>query len=338
MQGWPTWLSNVWCDATYNPITGCTPCSPGCEHCYAAAMVRRVPALHDASYIPGSEQMPFAVPMFHFDRLSQPRHWRKPRRIFVCSMGDLFHEDVPYGWVMRVLTVMGQCPQHTFLLLTKRPHRMLDFWTRWGDLSGEDYSVFRNARGPAETRKAHPSPRGQLFADMLDTMGVPPPGCAFPTFDWMAGMQGWPTWLSNVWCGVTVCNQAEADLKIPILLATPAALRFVSIEPMLGPVDLRAAAFNGADSFGTLEGIHWVIAGGETGPGARPMHPDWARSVRDQCVQAGVPFFFKGWGNWWRGTAGRLYRERTIDWSDGQPLAGTLLDGREWHEVPEVMP
>lgn len=297
-----------WTDSTWNPITGCTPCSPGCDHCYARRMAERFPQVH------GGE---FAHVKFHPDRLQQPLHWRKPRRIFVCSMGDLFHPDVPFGWVMRVLRVMAHCPRHTFILLTKRPQRMLDFWQRWGDLSGEDYSAFHNARGPVETRKAHPSPRGQLFADMLETMGEPPQGCAFPTFDWMDGMQGWPTWLSNVWLGVTVCNQAEADAKIPVLLSTPAALRFVSIEPMLGPVDLALwLPWGKHDDAAKLD---WVICGGETGPGARRMDGPWVRALRDQCVSAGVPFFFKGWGTYLTPKTHPTYR-----W----------LDGRKWQEFP----
>ena len=320
-----------WCDATWNPITGCTPCSPGCTNCYARRMLaRHLPAM-------GHPGDPGQV-MWHPERLNQPLRWRKPRRIFVCSMGDLFHTDVPFGWVMRVLTIMALCPQHTFLLLTKRPERSLEFWTRWGDLSGEDYSIFHNARGPAETRKAHPSPRGQMFADMLDTMGDPPSGYGFPTFDWMQGMQGWPDWFPNVWLGVTVCNQAEADEKVPVLLQTPAALRFLSLEPLLGPVELDGLwGYPGSATCDLLGRwpIRWIIVGGETGPGARPMHQDWVRSLRDQCQVAGIPFFFKQWGScaarWARSLHSSGYRSAGCLMSGN---GGSILDGREWKEFP----
>lgn len=348
-----------WCDATWNPITGCTPCSPGCEHCYAANMVRRFPHLHgyydDPAPTGQGDQVefhgvanptPFATVQFHPERLGAPLHWRRPRRVFVCSMGDLFHEDVTGEWRRRVALVMANCPQHTFLMLTKRPQYV---------------GAFNRAT------------------------------------EYVGGVE--PNW----WLGVTVCNQAEANEKIPVLLQTPAALRFVSIEPMLGPVNLGGMIGQGAhcphcgdidlvDEDGCCRtcgrdaiwyGVDWVICGGETGAGARPMHPRWVRSLRDQCEAAGVPFFFKGWGDWAPfattavpgvtggdcGGPGSYSRgdfkhhdggSWLLQWEDGsqsravrqyvgtssafsgevfrvgKKRSGALLDGREWHQFPEA--
>lgn len=270
-----------WCDATWNPVTGCTPCSPGCEHCYAAAMVRRFPKLHHPVF------ETFATPTFHPDRLEIPMHWRKPRRIFVGSMTDMFHRDVDPGWVMQSMDIMERTPQHTYLLLSKRA---------------------QNVRGFSMHMRQFPA---------------------------------------NMWAGVTVCDQAEADAKIPVLLQTPAALRFVSVEPMLGPVDLSPwlgckgitvcdvhKGGQGPQARGDAAWcnppcppfLNWVICGGETGPGARKMRADWAGYLRDQCVQAGgragVPFFFKGWGTW-----GGLKKTHP----DYQ-----RLDGQKWQQFPEV--
>lgn len=278
-----------WCDATWNPITGCTPCSPGCDHCYAARMALRFPHLHGTTdhgvdwAEPGC--IPFSRVQFHPERRCVPLHWRKPRRVFVCSMGDLFHPDVVMRadckWIVAVLNVMRICPQHTFMLLTKRAGYMMDV---------------------------------------------------------MSHLQPQP--LPNVGLGVTVCNQAEANAKILALLRTPAAWRFVSVEPMLGPVDLTRMPhheFPGCARIDALAGqmIHdddgsawtpapkldWVICGGETGPGARAMGYSWPRDLRDQCVATGVPFFYKGIGT------GSLRKGHA---------RYHLLDGREWHQLPEV--
>ena len=242
-----------WCDATWNPITGCTPCSPGCEHCYARRMLAR--------HLPGMGHSgdPGEV-TFHSDRMEVPLHWRKPRRVFVCSMSDLFHKDVPARWVRTVFSFMARAPQHTYLLLTKRAERARS----WFGLN--------NAFGQ-----------------------IP----------------------ENVWLGVTACNQAEADAKIPVLLQTPAALRFASIEPMLGPVDLdRWLRVRRA---GYMPALDWVICGGETGAGARPMLDWWAMAVMRQCLATSVPFFYKG-----AGTATMPKRDPCYK----------LLAGREWREFP----
>lgn len=228
-----------WATTTWNPITGCSPVSEGCENCYARRMAQR---LRGRFGYP--EDDPFRVTL-HFERLDQPLKWKKPRRIFVCSMGDLFHEDVPEYAILAVWQKMGefhgldgqilpveQRPGHIYMVLTKRPKRALDFLS-----------------------------------------------CHYP--------RGFAR--RNLLIGVTCENQKRADERIPVLLQIPAAVRFVSIEPMLGPVDLSVKTFWDDPS----AGIQWVIVGGETGPGARPMAPVWARSVRDQCRAAGVPFFMK---------------------------------------------
>ena len=213
-----------WADEVLNVVTGCTPVSAGCQNCYARRMHGRF------------SKEPFSEVKFHPERLDQPLRWLNPRRIFVCSMGDLFHEDVPDEFISRVFGRMRCANQHTFMILTKRPERM-----RW--------------------------------------------------FIWN---------LPNVWLGVSVENQSTADERIPMLLKTPAAVRFVSVEPMLGPVDLLSIKTSDGDGpsreliwIGEGAGIGWVICGAETGPGARPMDPTWARDLRDQCREAHVRFFMK---------------------------------------------
>ena len=252
-----------WADKSWNPVTGCS------------TDVR-----------------------CHDDRLKQPISWKKPKRkpgdtrpdsllIFVNSMSDLFHEDVPFEFIDDVFAVMAKCPQHTHLTLTKRPGRMLEYFNT----------------------------SGALWGRVIDP---------------------WP--LPNVWLGVSVEDQKTADERIPLLLQMPAAVRWVSYEPALGPVqlDLAPARFN-------ERSIDWLVCGGESGHGARPMQLSWARSARDQCVSAGIPFFFKQWGEW-------LPAGRDADTWDGLPIpasyepvrvgkkaAGRLLDMREWNKFPKTV-
>jgi protein gp37 len=267
-----------WTDATWNPVTGCTKVSPGCDHCYAETFAERFRG----------------VPGHHFQggfdltlrpaRLDAPLRWARPRRVFVNSMSDLFHAAVPDDYIARVFAVMALADQHTFQVLTKRHARMRAL------LSSADFR-----------------------ADVAHEAGGDP----LP----------WP--LPNVWAGVSVEDQRWAGIRIPALLDTPAAVRWVSAEPLLGPVDLARAACPGTTGYGhglTATTIHsgqccqaaigrldWVVAGGESGHGARPMHPDWPRSLRDQCAGGGVAFLFKQWGGRTPKAGGRELDGRTHD-------------------------
>ena len=235
-----------WTDDTWNPATGCDKVSEGCDNCYAETIAKR---------FAGSRAFPdgFAVTL-HPDRLEHPLHWRKPRRVFVNSMSDLFHDAVPDDYIESVFIVMAHAPQHTFQILTKRPGRMRS----WMQARAR-----RTERGP----------------------------------------------LPNVWLGVSAENQRWANIRVPVLLDTPAAVRFVSAEPLLGHID-----FNACDA----RRLDWVIAGGESGPHHRPLHLDWVRSIRDQCVRDGVAFLFKQVG-------GRTPK-----------AGGRELDGRTWDEYPDA--
>jgi len=314
-----------WTDATWNPVTGCTKFSPGCANCYAERMAKRL-----AGRFGYPKDEPFKVTL-HEDRITEPLKWRKPRRVFVCSMGDLFHEDVKAYDIMRIFNVMAQAKQHTFMVLTKRPERMLQVYRRLRPGNTSPGPYFSIAKGP-------------------NAEGQPP---MLP---------------SNIWVGVTAENQEVADKRISTLLQIPATIRFVSIEPMLGPIDLtsipvRTLAYpwslqklnwktnvltgKSAEPQGPdfKQHLDWVIVGGETGPGARPMHPDWVRSIRDQCRTAGVPFFFKGWGEWGpelcvvNGNFMQVvhgFADGTFVYRNGHAVNGRYLDGHIWHEYPEV--
>lgn len=331
----PTKIS--WTDETWNPIRGtkgmwhCTKVSEGCRNCYAERFNIRKGG---PEYVVGADTLRLDEKV-----LAKPLHWKKPRMVFVCSMTDLFHEDVPFKWIADVFTVMGMSTQHTYQILTKRPQRLREFY-EWN----------------------YP---GGVYAK-----------------DWL---ESWP----NVWLGVSVENQQAADERIPLLLEVPAAVRFLSIEPLLGPVDLdrvgnavfdrkrairdvmrEPLALNEeqADHAIGHPKIHWAICGGESGCKARPMHPDWARSLRDQCRDAGVPFHFKQWGEWTPHTLmdGRLWpyaKGRYASWLEpkdwcpnsvtgwayekiqcgttimarvGKKAAGHLLDGKEHMEFPAL--
>jgi protein gp37 len=219
---------------TWNPVTGCTKISPGCKHCYAEAMAKRLVAMGSPRYGNG-----FAVTLQE-DLVDLPRKWRASRTIFVNSMSDMFHDDIPDEYVERVFRTMAECPQHTFQVLTKRAERLVEL-----------------------------SP--QL------------------------------SWAPNVWIGVSVENQKYTH-RAELLRHVPAAVRFLSVEPMLGPIPALP-----------LQGIHWVIVGGESGRGARPLERAWVVEVFRQCRRAGVPFFFKQWGGVQKHTTGRKIFGRTYD-------------------------
>ena len=228
-----------WTESTWNPVTGCTKVSPGCQHCYAERMARRLQAMGQPHYANG-----FKLTM-HEDALELPLRWKEPQTIFVNSMSDLFHEDAPEAFIHRVFEVMRRASWHRFQILTKRAERLAEI-----------------------------SPR-------LD-------------------------WADNIWMGVSV-ERREYSFRLDYLRRTGARVKFLSLEPLLGPLpDLD------------LRGIDWVIVGGESGPGSRPMSPAWVIDIRDQCRRLGIPFFFKQWGGFNRKKAGRL------------------LEGRTWDEMPAV--
>lgn len=299
-----------WADTVWNPVTGCTKISEGCRNCYAERMSKRL-----AGRCGYPKAKPFNVTL-HPDKLEEPLKWKKPQRIFVCSMGDLFHKDVPFEFIAKVYRNMALADHHIYLILTKRPARMLQF-IKW-------------------------------YRENSAVEGVC--GITFTTA------------YSHVYHGVTAENQQAADERIPLLLQIPAAKRFISIEPMVGPVDLFWGTQHLHHHKGGVEirEIDWVILGGESGPKARPLHPDWVRSVRDQCQAAGVPFFFKQWGEWAEVVVGRIKNGDVYlsengfmyTWglfgkvcyankSNGVHLrrvdkkaAGHLLDGKEYREIP----
>jgi protein gp37 len=384
-----------WTDATWNPIRGCSRVSEGCRHCYAETVANRFSG--PGKPYEGLVQIDPATGKgngkwngqikFVEKHLLDPLGMKTPLRIFVNSMSDLFHEAVTEEMLDRIFAVMALCPQHTFQLLTKRPERMFAYLT--GGWHARVAAVVNSYTGKLGWHKGGLVP--------VDAMGL--------AKGFIVGMP-----LPNVHLGVSVEDQKAAVKRIPLLLATPAAVRFISAEPLLGDLDLRrldwveemirfytreaakggefaymfselaeqmkaaesfendrpwrdvltGAWFDGCDGDDNPEPQHrtldWVIVGGESGPGARPMHPDWARSLRDQCVVAGVPFFFKQWGEWLPfsqrqpgqlrdsvshdlaifGSAGVWRTGKDGCWRVGKRVAGDLLDGRQWHEFPNV--
>jgi protein gp37 len=350
-----------WTDATWNPVTGCTEVSPGCDHCYAKTFAERWRGTEGHYFERG-----FDVQL-RPDKLDQPLRWRRSRRIFVNSMSDLFHDAVSDEYIARVWGVMAWSPRHTYQVLTKRHARMR--------------SLLSNARFKSQLDDAwYAIGREKQLGGMRSGPGHP--------------LDRWP--LSNVWLGVSAENQQWADIRIPALLDTPAAVRFVSAEPLLGPIDLReyftyecpicyrkapwtdgrVAGYDGCDineywcqtcgKESELDAcasqLPWVIVGGESGRGARPMHLDWVRRIQDQCAYAGTAFLFKQHGEWigqvssseiprdpdaWvnreTGVVGDEAAALTEGghwqgvWRVGKHKAGRLLDGRTWDQYPEAV-
>jgi len=347
-----------WTDETWNPVTGCTKVSEGCDHCYIArtppfrmegrkfvahchacagrgiidAAQPACPDCNGTGEIAGQTVGATTGVRLYPERLAQPLRWRKPRRVFVNSLSDLFHADVSDTYIARVFAVMAYSYWHTFQILTKRPGRMRSLLT-----SAQFLKLFDR-----------------------EFCSIPDWNDRYPDLEFAPGnhvchLANGP--LSNVWLGTSVENQKWADIRIPQLLTTPAAVRFLSCEPLLGPLLLcscdgaqhevtRHPFLKSADCplHGTTR-LDWVIVGGESGPRARPMHPNWARSLRDQCTAAGVPFFFKQWGEWapWTRAAQEAGRNTTRVGPDrtgwmarvGKRSAGRELDGRTWGEYPE---
>jgi protein gp37 len=328
-----------WTEETWNPIVGCTIVSPGCTNCYAMRMAARIERMGNRPHydglirsVKGNAIWTGKLALAPESTLLAPLRRKKPTTYFVNSMGDLFHEDAPNEWIDKVFAVMALCPQHTFQVLTKRAERMRDY--------------FHNLDAVEDRTEGYIS---EIVGKQNGPISVRPP-------------------LPNVWLGVSCERQQEANERIPHLLATPAAIRFISAEPLLGPIDFRMLSYesgnllpeamrvndercsinaltgvstwpgchyqspvikrearieNGTlfESGGEYRGIDWVIVGGESGPKARPMKGEWAVSLRDQCVAAGIAFFFKQWGTWS---------------ANGDRAATKIrnLMGREWNEVP----
>jgi protein gp37 len=292
-----------WTEATWNPIVGCSIVSPGCTNCYAMGQAARLldkPGSHykgTTQRVNGKAVWTGKVATAPDAIMTAPLRRRKTTTYFVNSMGDLFHEGVPDAWIDRVFAIMALAPQHTFQVLTKRAERMriylADKWL--------PFRIFRQAQ-VFDKEACQDSDRFDL------AVHDPEAGLAVP------GPAHWP--LPNVWLGVSAEDQRRADERIPDLLVAPAAMRFVSAEPLLGPIDftriglsigedvirnlLDGFLWNAATGHANhnIPALDWIIVGGESGRGARPMHPDWTRSIRDQCAAAGVPFFFKQWGSW----------------------------------------
>lgn len=264
--------SIAWTDETWNPVSGCAKVSPGCKHCYAER------DWHRLVHLPAYQGRAFTDVACHPERLTQPLHWQRPRMVFVNSMSDLFHEDVPDEFIDQVFAVMAATVgRHTYQILTKRPERMRAYMER---LCG-DFGILQEA--------------ARKVGCLLDDEGLPLV----------------PLPLPNVWLGVTVENQDMANLRIPQLAQTPAAVRWISAEPLLEAIDLGVEYFalrcGGRYPFRGRPAEHrtrlvdlldWVVVGGESGNHARPMHMDWARDLKAQCDAAGVSFFFKQTGLW----------------------------------------
>ncbi len=315
-----------WTDATWNIITGCSVVSAGCKHCYAMKLagtrLARHPSREGLTIDTAAGPVWNGQVRFNGPWLTQPLAWSWPRRIFVCAHGDLFHEAVPDEWIDQVFAVMTLAPQHTFQVLTKRAGRMQQYLS--------DENVW--PRIEVAARRIWRELYGQQIAGKVLIGPLP-----------------------NVWLGVSVEDQEAADARIPDLLSTPAAVRWISAEPLLGPVNLTRVTVAGKGWHDTLAGwrdcddypgrehtIDWVVVGGESGPGARPMNPQWARDLRDQCATAGVPFLFKQWGNWVSvsevdgpGAHHSFPGGRTVR-NVGKRRAGRLLDGVEHNGFPEV--
>ena len=274
-----------WTEATWNPVTGCDRISPGCDNCYAMTLAARLKRMGQPRYRrdgdPRTSGPGFGLTL-HPDKLNEPRRWRKPRTVFVNSMSDLFHKDVPPEFIWDVFETMRATPRHTYQVLTKRPKRM------------------RN-----------------ILLDFARTCGLTP--------------AGWAEWHPNVWLGTSI-ESREYVWRADRLREAPASVRFISAEPLLGPLiphvwesDLEMGSYwPGAEPVpcGITDGldlgkINWLIVGGESGANARPMDPAWVRDLRDRCAESGTAFFFKQWGG---------IRPKS---------GGRLLDGRTWDEMPQ---
>jgi protein gp37 len=365
-----------WTEATWNPVTGCDKVSAGCLHCYAETMAKRLQAMGQANYSAG-----FKV-RTHEPMLRVPIQWTRPRTIFVNSMSDLFHPAVPFAFIDRVYAIMAMCGRHTFQVLTKRPERAVEYYATFdadcNTVSGSDGGFRLGCAAGELLDGAWIHGPGKPYRKMIeqficDTHDQPVP---------------WP--LPNVWVGTSIENQPMAERRMPELVKIPAVVRFVSFEPLLGPVDVspwlyreldtesRNYLYDGTGGHPDLypqavekasrtNVLQWAIVGGESGPDARAMHPAWARGLRDQMMRAEIPFYFKQWGEWAPFELGDDPGTHHTGWVKpdalasydygpgegcksplklqadgfaymarvGKKAAGSLLDGREWKELPK---
>lgn len=264
---------------TWNPITGCNKVDRGCKNCYAEIMHKRLRTMGQKKY--AAPFLDGAVPQP--DTLDIPMHWTKTRTVFVNSMSDLFHEYVPFNFIIEVFQVMQLTPQHTYLVLTKRPEIAIEFW-QWMEVCNPGWT--------------------------------PPP---------------------NLWMGTSANDQKSADERVPILLKLDATVRFLSYEPATGPCDLSKYLWAEDAHFHIPQpSLAWVICGGESGPKADPMDPNWPQKTRDDCRKAGVAFFFKQWGLWHPETD--IFGNYTGEMKKGKDKAFNLLDGETWQQFPNLEP
>lgn len=320
-----------WTDMSSNPIRAmrksdgkkgwyCQRVSQGCRLCYSATLNNRFGTRVDYS-IPNADQVHVYLDVHELERIMK---LKTPKKIFICDMTDLFGEFVDFELIDWVFAVIAACPQHTFQVLTKRPKRMFEYF--WVDGYQKPASV-----------------RVEECADIL--------------LEKKPGPVHWIKWpLPNVWLGTSAEDQPNYDARFEWLMKTPAAIHFLSLEPLLGPIDL-GFPFVSDNPWMMQSHVDWVIVGGESGPKARPAHVDWVRSIRDQCQEAGIPFFMKQNGEWLHDSQftnderlelvqkelGTGRRHKFHYWPDGtfsvrvgKKAAGRLLDGREWNEFPEV--
>jgi protein gp37 len=394
-----------WCNRTWNPVVGCSKVSAGCKNCYAIRMAWRLQHIHHSKDKYAGTVEKTAGGQLNWtgkvntieSELLKPLRWKNPTMIFVNSQSDLFHESIQFEFIDQVFAIMALCPQHTFQVLTKRPARMVEYFKS----RDEDIREIRDAaeiivctdphffhvkqRLKGEARKQV----GPLHITSTILPHLKEAGWYWDVIYTDFGNESileyegeWP--LKNLWIGVSVENQQAANERIPLLLQVPAAVRFLSCEPLLGPIDLTAIpqtvspGYFGdclqpyhvphCDKETSYPTINWVIVGGESGTGARPVHPDWVRSLRDQCQQAGVSYFFKQWGmyvdvnNVLPVPMGDFAKNlKTGEWVSvdntgaivdhvsgpnkavlmakvGKKDAGRLLEGREWNEFPGKQP
>ncbi len=354
--------------STWNPLRGCTKVSEGCTNCYAMSVAYRFsgpgqPYEGLAKKVNGKPAWTNRIALVR-EHLHDPLRWSRPRRVFVNSMSDLAHKDVPDDYITEIFAIMALAPQHTYQVLTKRPER-LAAWINGPGAEATRAHVHDRIDTATRQKTADTAAIRHTLAGLVPQLGV------------VSGLNTvvdaltiWP--LRQVWIGTSVENQETATERIPHLEKTLAAVHFLSCEPLLGPLDLRPWLPTWSDGHIVHRPIirsswlNWVIVGGESGPNARPMHPDWARTLRDQCLAAGIPFFFKQHGEWApvvpRPTAEELRAmtraqkarqceihnlgswSRFPDWEAregnqvmqrvGKHNAGRLLDGREWNEMP----